>query len=327
MNSSTSSSENPRKSLWSSSEWKVLLILALVLLGTEVTLRFVEQRLSIDVAHIRSAPQLAASISGKSETAPQALKILFIGNSSIREGIVPELLVSEFKTRYGRDVRPYFFYPDGGSIMSWRWAWRRYFNDPACRPDLVVICGGTSHFDDGNTEPRIAGSYFVSSKDALAFASTELPNTESRLEFMMAKASISYASRRRVQRRVMDILMPYNRTVLFEVSTLAEKKAAKSKIDSPPTSKRLRSLLEDIRARHLQAVVVTVPNLNLYDVPEDRVRTIAEAGAFFADLRAVEGITAAHFFDKAHLDEKGAEIFTRALCSSLNQALAQPPKP
>ncbi len=304
-------------------EWKVLLSLALLLLGTEVVLRLNERRLSVDVDHIRSAPRLAGEITQDAKALPGVLKILFMGNSSIRRGIDAKVLEEEFRVKYGRAVKSYFFYPDGGNIVAWRWAWRRYFAAPGCRPDLVVICGGASHFDDGKLDPRLLASYYVSAEDSWDCAWRQLSGAEERLEFFAAEASLSYASRKRVARRVMDVLMPHNREVLFEMVSQAEKNAAahtKAPRTQAPTSEALRALLQDLRGKGLKAAIVAVPNLNGYEVPPQRVRTIAEAGAAFIDLRTVPGIDAAHYFDKAHLDAAGAVIFTRALCAALQEA-------
>lgn len=326
MNSSTSSSKPATAGWRSSPEWKVILVLALMLLGSEIFLRVIERHLSIDVAHIRAAPALAASIRQGEDLPAGTLKVLFIGNSSIRRGLLPETLVTEFESRFGQKIRPYFFYPDGGTILAWRWGWRRYFESPDCRPDLVVICGGASHFDDGVIDPRVAASYFVSAKDMGAFLMDDLETTEKRLEFVVAKASLSYASRRRVQRRLMDFVMPYNREVLFDIVASTEAKEARKKAlrTSQPTSESLSSLLEEIHGRGLKALVVAVPNLTSYDVPAERVKIIEASGASFADHRTVPGIGPELFYDRAHLDQEGAEIFTRALCSSLHEAL--PPR-
>ncbi len=326
MNSSISSSSPPAAGVFAGGEWKVLLSLALLLMGTEFVLHLTERRLSIDVDHIRSAPQLAETISKDSNHLKDTLKILFIGNSSIRRGIDSQMLEEEFQTRYGLRIRSYFFYPDGGNIVAWRWAWRRYFSAADCRPDLVVVCGGASHFDDGKLDPRTLATYFVSNGDIWNCAWNELSGAEERLEFFAAKASLSYASRKRVQRRVMDVLMPHNREVLLDMVSLADKSASGKKITNSQTqaSESLRELLKEICAKGLKAVIVAMPNLINYEVPESRKRTILETGAAFVDLRRVQGINDSHFYDKAHLDQAGAVIFTRALSTALHHALPVP---
>jgi hypothetical protein len=308
-------------------EWKVLLCLAALLLGSEAALRMTERKLSIDVDHIRSASELAKVIESESKSLPSAVRqVLFIGNSSIRKGLDPQILVPEFKSKYGLDIKPYFFYPDGGNIGAWRWAWRKYFMARDFQPDWVVICGGDSHFDDGLTEPRTAAAYFVSHHDALTFASTELAGMAHRLEFFAAKASLSYASRKRVQRRIMDSLMPYNREVLFNMVTVADAAAQKgeSAHQRVGTSVGLTALLKDIQHQGPKTAVLFVPNLAPYDISASREALISQFGAILCDLRHIQGIDASRFFDNAHLDEKGAQIFTRALCEKLHAAMTQP---
>jgi hypothetical protein len=330
MSLSTSSSSPPpieRRGLLCRQEWKVLLCLAALLLISEAALRLTERKLSIDVDHIRSASEIAEVIEKDSKTLTSKVhQVLFVGNSSIRKGLDPQILVNEFKSRYGLEVKPYFFYPDGGNIGAWRWAWRKYFMSRDVQPDWVVLCGGESHFDDGLTEPRTAAAYFVSHRDALTFASTELSGMEQRLEFFAAKASLSYASRKRVQRRIMDSLMPYNREVLFDMVTVAG--ALVQKQESAPhrlgTSVGLDALLKDIRQQGPQTAVLFVPNLDSYEIPATRETVISQSGAILCDLRHLHGIDATRFFDNAHLDAKGAQIFTRELCARLQSAMTQP---
>ncbi|MBX7212010.1 MAG: hypothetical protein K1X78_27135 [Verrucomicrobiaceae bacterium] len=310
MSSSTSSSSGAAAAGASAArdEWKVLVALAVVFLLAEAGIRLTERRLSVDIAHIRGAPEVAARL----DDGTRARDVLVLGNSSARAGIDATLLARQLDAVGRRSTRIHFFYPDGGNIGVWRWAWRRYFAPPVKQPDLVLVCGAKSHFDDIAPKPVISAGCFVSAKDTPAFLSGELHSLESRLEFLLAKASLSFVHRERVQRRVLDMLMPHNREVLGAMAASAALSAPHSE-----GSARLAALLADLKAAHTRAIVVTLPSVTPYDVPGSRIAVIQESAARWIDLRRVPGITPRDFHDGAHLNPDGAVKLTSALAQAL----------
>lgn len=315
MSSSTSSSSGtPDVSAPPSHEWKVLLILALVFLASEVGMRLFERHLSLDIAHIRDATAIAREI-GQPATAHD---VLVLGNSSSRAGIEPQILTQQLELYGLRDARIHFFYPDGGNIGSWRWAWRRYFAPPMPQPDLVMVCGSRSHFDDIALDPVSSASYFVSSKDSPSFLQSELHTLEGRLEFLISKASVSFVNRHRVQRRFLDMIMPYNRKVLSEISDHAALKvSADGNARRGESSARLAALLADLHTAGTPAAVVALPAYVPYDVPDSRIAIVRDASAKWIDLRAVPGIEREDFYDGAHVNHDGAVKLTTALAKAI----------
>lgn len=320
MSSSISSSSH--RSAVGDSEWKVVVVVLAMLLGAEVCLRYAETRLSKDVAHIREAVSIAATLA--SPRAPAApLRVLFMGNSSIREGLDNDLLLSDLEKRHGVNAQTWFFLPDGGNVNAWYWAWRRYFESAGSRPEWVVLCGGASHFDDGLMDVRAAGNYFVGWSDSYKYLQTDARGLEQRLEFVMGKMSLAYASRGRVQRKLTDMILPYNREVLHEIvnAPLLSAPAQEARAAREEQSEMLAAILAEIHAERLHTVVVAMPNLIPYNVPESRQDVIRESGAAFVDLRSVPGIGEADFYDKAHLNENGAKLFTIALAQALGSLM------
>ena len=320
MSSSTSSSSTTAlEASPARNEWKVLLALIVAFLVAELGIRVLERRLSVDIAHIRDAPLVADQIAKPDG----AYNVLVIGNSSARAGIEPEVLKQQLEAAGHRDARISFFYPDGGNIGDWRWAWRRYFAPPLKQPDLVMVCGSRSHFDDGEIQAIKAANYFVAASDSAAFLKTELHSLESRLEFIATKLSVSYANRMRTQRRFLDLIMPYNRKVLGEIAENAERKATvEGKARRGDSSTRLAALLDDLRAAHTPTAVVVLPASVPYEVPDSRIDIVKNAGAQWIDLRSVSGIQRSDFYDGAHVNHEGAVKLTTALAAALAQ-----PKP
>lgn len=293
-----------------------LIVLGLVL--AESLIRLTERSLSVDIRHIRDAVNTAAQLDQPGDS----FDVLVLGNSSARAGIDADVLSRQLAAAGHPKARVFFFYPDGGNIGDWRWAWRRYFAPPHGQPDLVLICGSRSHFDDGRLEPISAASYFVSGADALSFMRTELSALESRLEFLAAKVSLSFASRHRVQRRLLDMVMPFNRKVLGDIADNAASKAqveGRSRIVE--TSTRLAALLDDLKAAHTPVAVVALPAHGGYEVPESRAATVRQHGGQWIDLRNVPGILPGDYYDGAHLNHDGAIKLSTALGAELGKSI------
>ena len=321
MSSSTSNSKLMRLTVQAPGKAALLFVLSL-LLGTEISLRFAEEHLSTDVRHIRSAVITAEQLSVPQEqTEPK--RILFLGNSSIRRGVDQKTLERRLEEDFGIHAKCWFFYPDGGNSTAWRWGWRKYFMEPQCNPDLILICGGNSHFDDGLIDVKAAASYFVSWGDSWDFSSN-LRSSEEWLEFWLAKISVAYASRGRVQRRLMDWIIPKNRDALEEMVDVSSRQTGditSANNRSRSSSETLAALLKDVSEKGVPVAVVAVPNLDSYEVSSTQMRVIESSGSAFWDFRDLEGIEKKHFFDRAHLDSGGAQILTIALAEQIGHLL------
>jgi hypothetical protein len=301
-------------------EWKVLVGLLLMMFASEGFLRLIEMHLSKDVQHIRQAPEIARRIGLKQE-ASDASDVLFLGNSSIRAGVLPEVLTRELSASGAGVVRPHFFHPDGGAISAWYWGWRRYFAGH-CKPDLVVLCGGRAHFDDLPMSADAAANYFVSWHDVPLYVLRSGLALEDRLAFLAAKFSRSYGSRARFQRRFMDMILPYNREVLFDMVQVAKSKESPDvERERAAQSRTLVRLLKEMHQEGVSALVVALPHAEGSTFDENRKRDIEAAHARWADLRELPGIRPDHYYDKAHLNEQGAQILTRALAVEIGNAL------
>lgn len=292
------------------------------LLCTEIFLRVYEPKLSVDVAHIRGTTKTAERIAeGQLEGRTQ---VLFIGNSLTRAGVNSELLHSHYNRMGMKGVDFHYFYPDGGNVGAWKMAWSRYFEERGTKPDLVILCGGRSHFRDIQIDPVIAGAYYLSWSQLPSVLRKEYPRFDDKLRLVASKVSVGFANRWRVQRRVRDMILPHNRAVLWDMATPEE--GGEAATPSPETSRFLEELLSSIRDNEIKTAVVSMPSFRDYQVPEKRQRLVESYGAFFIDLKSPVGIELRHYYDQAHLDEEGAEIFTRALFDRLDPILERLPQ-
>ena len=297
MSSSTSSFRN---------ELKVIACVLLVLAGLEVAMRAGEERLSVDIAHIRSGDEISTRVGDSARPT-----LLLLGNSLTREGIAPVLLESAA----GGDLLVEAYYPDGSSVNEWAYAYRRYFAEPGNAPDYLVIGAGRSHLFDSDLPPDRFGAYFCSRQDIPRYFRRHVHDPDDAAGFFLARSSAAYTNRHRVQPRVFSVLVPHYQEVLPRLATRARLPA---EVDArEDTHRNLAELLAVAREAGTRVAVVAIPMPEPYPLPDSTRRVISDAGATLIDARDLPGIEVANFPDNYHLDPAGATIVTEYLVSNL----------
>ena len=299
-------------------ELKVILVVALVLLGTEVGMRMFQNRLSIDISHINSIPRISDQVA---ESAPDGeTKVLFVGNSLTRSGLNDSMFREELKEQ-GVDVRTHYIYPDGSSVNLWSFMVRNNFADSEKLPDVMVVAFGRSHLRDSKSDPTILASY-AGLSDLGKVVTEESENFDEAAEFVLARASVAFMHRRRVQPRLFIDLLPYYLESYRRLNEIRKEKQTEKEDDETddaepgssqePTFRRLRELLEATADKGVSVIFVSIPMFEPYEVPEGAISLIREKGAVYADLRSLPIQPADFDDDRYHLGVAGAEKFTGA---------------
>lgn len=297
MNSSTSSFRT---------ELKVVASVLLVLLGCEVFMRAAEERLSADIAHIRSGPAISERLrtsSGRS--------LLLLGNSLTREGIVPGLLVAGADGPLSVEA----FHPDGSSVNEWAYAFRRYFGRPGAQPDFLIIGAGRSHLFDSELPPDGFGAYYCGWRDLPRYFQRHVHSPDDAAGFLLARYSAAYTNRHRIQPRVFTAIIPHYQGVLRELQ--AKPRSITGLEEHEVGHRNLAELLDAARSAGTRVAVVAIPMPDPYPLPGSTAQVIAAGGGVLIDARDLDGIHAANFPDAYHLDSAGARVLTEHLITRL----------
>jgi hypothetical protein len=297
MNSSTSSFRT---------ELKVVAGVILVLLGVEVVMRSVEERLSVDIAHIRSGEEIAGRL--KSSAGPG---LLLLGNSLTREGIAPELLSSGA----GGTLTVEAYHPDGSSVNEWSYAYRRFFDRPGVAPDFLIIGAGRSHLFDSDLPPENFGAYYCGSRDLGRYFARHVHDPDDAARFLLARFSVAFTNRRRVQPRLFTAVIPHYQEVLRILQT--KPRLITAEVERDLGHRNLAELLKAAGTAGTRVAVVAIPMPDPYPLPDSTVRIIRDGGAILIDARGLDGIQPAHFPDGYHLDPDGATILTEYLITQI----------
>ncbi len=309
-------------------EGRTLLALLGLLIAVEVAFRLGGDRLSGDVAHMQEMSQIAQDVDEAS-----GLRILFVGNSLLGEGVDPGLLAELLGDSIARDVHVGVIRPDGSSPLEWSYLLDRYVFEAGRTPDLLVVPFGPGHLFDRRGREAVLrlAAHHVSNRDIPELLQRDLPGFENRAQFFIARLSRAFALRDRLQPRVLDVLIPDYRELAPMIlradggdqpGPADEASAAPSpEGNATPVVSGQRLLTLDQLARIADRAEAEGLPLMLLAMPQGRpweMDPIVEG--FMAgrepgllDFRRELNLPAERFPDGQHMDAEGRERFTRML--------------
>lgn len=308
MNSSTFSSE---------SEWKVWVVVLVVLVTAEIALRSLLPHLSQDIVHIQQIPKSAEQLSNS-----QGTRILFLGNSITRNGIDINRFEEQLKSH--RPVAVAEIYPDDTAVTEWLYAYLHFFELPDRKLDQLIICFAEDQLQDRPSVDvrRLAANYSDWSTMLTTFQQEKL-TLEQRVEFVLAKLWVSYANAERVQKRLLDYLLPYYRQTAGIInSSLARPDNPKDVEAKPsPTYLRLKRLIELVEAKNIDLIVFAFPVGKSYDLEPGLEELLRAHDIPFHDVRNLAGLEPENFPDGYHMDGEAAQLMTTAVGKQVTQAI------
>lgn len=312
------------KSMLRRPEARVVLCLLLMLAGLEVVARLFEQRLSKDVQHIRSLPAVAAKL----QAAPDSsLKVLILGNSLSRDGLNPKVLKEGLQKLTGREVELAAMYPDGSSVSQWFYGYRRYFSQAGAKPDLVFIGTARQHLLDARSEADRLAAFYTSYADMPLLLKRQHGDVEAISKALLARASVLFAHRGRVQPLVFYNLVPgYTETTqnlsVHRGETAIHEAEPSVSVPATPANEpcwHFQELIKTLQADGATPVVVTIPMTQPYQLPDSLVQSASAAKVRVESLGSGLSWSADRFPDGYHLAPDAGEEFTRMLVESLQK--------
>jgi hypothetical protein len=301
--------------LWKHPECRVVVAMLGLLALSEGAMRLMESRLSKDVAHLKQFPRIARDLA---EHPADQSRILFLGNSLTRYGVDVEVFQEEIHRYHDAPVQIAKVVPDNSQLADWSYAYHNFFHAAKHPPELLVIGFGfgNQHLADRpSSHPERLARYYCTLKDLDELCKWDLPDIESRLDYVVASGSVLYANRDRVQRWGLDRIIPEYRDGIQTLNDLLQASAPKE--TSHATFHRLRALVEEARQDAVRVVLMALPVGFEYEFDPEFLRLTAELQVPVIDCRNVPGVTRSQLFDGLHLDPDGAKLVTRHLAREL----------
>lgn len=299
-------------------ESRVVLVLLALLACLEVFFRTSGQKLSHDALYTENLKVTAQAMA----SAPPP-RLLFVGNSLTRSGVDPELLAKEWHSAGGTPAPQVFLaMPDSSHALVWDYLVRRYFIEPGCLPEEVVIVTGRLHLLDSPANDSQMGAYYVSWKDMSDYLGQEVGSGDQASDFIMGRLFSTFSYRSRVSPRVFDVLLPdyQENWHILNKAAVAGSASPLANADAVSTTRHLRRLATDLKSRGVRLTIVAAPMPAPYKVNPQVTEALQELGVRLVDINPIAGIDASCFADEDHLNDRGKAIFTRALARALPES-------
>jgi len=291
------------------SEARVLLIVLAAIAAVEGALRLWGDRLSSDIAHIRTIPSVASGIAGLSGT-----RVLFIGNSLTRHGLHLEDFDRGLGCPPGSAVSTARVYPDDTTVLDWYYLYRKEFVGRSA-PDVLVLQYVRGQLSDATQVhgDRIA-AYFGGWSVAREVMRLDMPTLGDRIDYALSSTFLIFAERERVSDRILAFVAPDYRKAARRVNEATQERTAggEQPAKGDPYT-RLERLLRLAAERRTHVVIVAMPQLREYRVDPRLTQTIQREGGVFVDMRDMKGLGDSEYLDGYHLSDHGAAIYSGAL--------------
>lgn len=281
----------------------------LVLAGTELTLRFVQTRLSRDLIHIQQIPEAVARVSQS-----EKLRVLFLGNSLSREGIDLQLFQSLMSHK--QDIAAAQLFPDDTSILDWLRVYQHFVVNQRHEIDLLILCYAENQLqDDSPINIRRLAQNFTDWNAALGLFQSEEFSFDMCAEFTLAKFFASYANAERVRVRILDWVVPYYHSSAEQMNAVPSN--SKQVRKHQPTYNRLKLLIDVVQSSGTKMVVVVFPVGDEFVLDPELIKLLQQEDVLLVDARHVKGITKRSFPDGYHMNDEAAQVMSRYLASVL----------
>ena len=300
---------NKVSAAWRAPIGKVLIIVVLGIVASDLLLRSIETRLSGNLAHVAEIPRLIDAAA-----ATDRPTLLLLGNSLTNNGIAAEPLRAVHGNWSVTKITP-----DGTAFWSWKCILEHQVLD---RDDLkldTLVIGYAWHLlsDQARANPSILGALFCDATDALEPEDNGLHSIGDVSEFLLSANLRPYALRETLRNRGLAKVIPdYTRfTQLANVNRDAATQAEGSK--QTFTYSRFKTLVGQLRARGTKIIIVAMPVRTPYDIDADLRALDAHGEIVLLDYRSTPGIDAHAFKDEMHLTVGGQTVLTNRLVGDL----------
>lgn len=312
----TQETKKPWDRLRLSTEAKVIGFVLSTILVTEVVMRGLESRLSRDIVHLQQFQNIASRL--ESPGMENTRRILVVGNSLVREGILPEPFRKAVNEQLGCQIAVERFHPDNTALAEWYYAIDRFVISTNRRPpDAVMIVFQGSHLRDAPSRHiNELGRFYCGPNQLFDLATFDLLTLEQWLQFGLNSSSSALTNHARVERRVLDGIIPEYRLGIQELNRRSQTRTSQTKI--PGSYKRLSKLIQSLQTRNIAVILVEIPIQNPSPFDPELVQLAIANKVLLVKASQLSTLTPNAFVDGIHMNSNAAEQYSRELAAAID---------
>ncbi|WP_018954669.1 hypothetical protein [Thioalkalivibrio sulfidiphilus] len=296
----------------------ILAAVLLILLTAELGLRTIESSLSGNVRHITEFKTQFADLRSTTPE-PETKTLVAVGNSLVNNALNAPMLAELTRAHVPADVQVIKATPD--ATFGWDW-WclirNQITNHHKHVGEHLLLGFAWDHLTD-QRPPNASrmGAFFCEPADFAPLIQLGMTDHSKLAEFWVGRFSRLYAHRETIRSRLLDAFVPEYREYTRALNA-AGQETTPQRHHPDYTYNLLSSKLSLLAASQINVTIIAMPTVTPYEVDANLIKTIIDNGAQFIDLRRLPVNEADHYLDPIHLNDQGAEIFTKYLAEALH---------
>jgi len=285
----------------------------------ELSLRFLERSISIDVAHLRSIPTIAERLA-----AGDGQRVLFLGSSIVREGVDLNTVRRAVRGSGWEPLTIDKVHPDDSRVVEWTHLVEHHFINAELSPDVIVIGFADTHLEDDNRIPwdRI-GAYYTSTPNLARIITKEIDDFGTSAQFVLAHFLRTFAHRERVGKRVLDFVVPHYRKSSRRINSALRREELEATVSQERRYAWVQRLAELTRRNGVTLVLLAMPLRYSWEITPELRRRTSELNVKLIDARDIPGMDNQSYKDSMHMNALGAEQFSKWLLDLLAPVLLE----
>ncbi len=287
----------------------LILLLGLGLAVVDGLVRFLEAKVSGNLAHIAEIPQIIDQARQSREPS-----LLLLGNSLTNNGTDAQFLQSSLQSSLVAKITP-----DATDLWDWQCILRHEVVAEGAGSIRTVVIGTAWHLlsDQAAVDPSRLGALFCRFADLSKPASIGLHTSADIGEFILARVSRTYALRDTLRNRLFKIAVPNYQKFAGEAAAAPAGSPGTSTSAATYTYARLEALAEQLRLSGVTLVILSMPIPEPYEIDPGLLELARQGKVVLRDYRVLPGIERASFIDSMHLGSDGRAVLSARLASDL----------
>lgn len=288
----------------------VLLVILSFILLLEIGIRIFEDKLSGNIEHIHTIPNLIESLKNDE----RQNKFIFLGNSLTNNAIDKHQIDSSLSTKAPSQTIK--ITPDGTAISDWICIYKKYINISPVTSTIIIGFAWDQLSDQFPIDAKRLGGYFCRIGSIQNLTETGLTDHRQFLRFLAGKTSHIYVNREAIRNRVLDIAIPHYKNITQDMNKGINPTNAENK--KKLTYNTFIRLIDSIKNDNLKIIIMAMPVIEDYDLDSDLIKLIQQLNIEFYDMRKIVELDESMFLDPIHLNESGRRKFSDVVIKKIN---------
>lgn len=282
---------------------QLLLSILIIFVSIEVTLRLLEDKLSLDLKHYHEMNAIVSSVTSTND-------LLFLGNSLTRRGIDQTTIQKHFPKR-----NIHYIYPDDTTIVEWTWILKsKVLHNKNIKHIFLSFANTQLQDKDIANQQIIRLASIISFHELFTLIQQEHLNINQSLQLIFAHFSKIIALQDRINKRFLDLLPHYRYTTQAINQHLQKEQSMQITKHNNSSADHLKEFIKICKQNDIHLYIIAMPVQTAYTIPLRQ--QIEDNNVHLIELNALP-MDDTLYLDHLHLNPTGAKRYSHKLAETL----------